>query len=92
MVTEKDVVAAVGALRAWRGRKSPTGDYLPLDRVVDSVAPRRVAHVVEEGLRAVVTAPGLWRYTADPEGPIGSAMKWLNSQGLEIARRRRSDE
>jgi len=78
-VTHRDLVLAVRLLKDWRSKR-----YLrSLDVLVDDVSPRRLAHVVEEGLRSVAGGRGLWRFTGRDEDVITEAINTLNAWGSD---------
>lgn len=72
-ITEKDVKAAIFALKKIRGLDKP------LDRLVDGITPRRVAHVAEDALIRHAGGRGLWRHQGTATGLISAAIKWLVS-------------
>jgi len=68
--TAADWSAAGRTIRGWRRLPRP----LPLDLAVDAVAPRRLAHLVEEALRAVAGGRGLWRFTTADAPLLAAAL------------------
>jgi hypothetical protein len=76
-ITYDIVRAAVSALKTFRGKSAP------LDRLLDALPNRRVAHVAEEALRAAAATSleyvGLWRYNGTDERLLSYALKQLNS-------------